>query len=164
MKTFLYFPREAGYALTPSRITSPLGWRFLILSFDRQSFQLSWWTRVVTKISSCRVNTTSRRGIKRLGISFGSIFFYFPIKVAGENLRPPALNDNPVLNLLTLNPSFSWSTKVVESKRKYRNTGYFTSTKVNFVFLNHEDKRLSVLVFLRSFWPLLFRFFNFWQV
>ena len=39
--------------------------------------------RVVTKISSCRVNTTSRRGIKRLGISFGSIFFHFPIKVAG---------------------------------------------------------------------------------
>ena len=31
--------------------------------------------RVVTKISSCRVNTTNRRGIKRLGISFGSIFF-----------------------------------------------------------------------------------------
>ena len=31
-------------------------------------------SRVVTKISSCRVNTTSRRGIKRLGISFGSIF------------------------------------------------------------------------------------------
>ena len=40
-------------------------------------------SRVVTKVSSCRVNTTSRRGIKRLGISFGSIFFYFPIKVAG---------------------------------------------------------------------------------
>ena len=39
--------------------------------------------RVVTKISSCRVNTTSRRGIKRLGISFGSIFVLFPIKVAG---------------------------------------------------------------------------------
>ena len=60
-------------------------------------------TRVVTEISSCRVNTTSRRGIKRLGISFGSIFFYFPIKVAGatllvggENPQPPALNDNPV--------------------------------------------------------------------
>ena len=41
--------------------------------------------RVVTKISSFRVNTTSRRGIKRLGISFGSIFFYFPIKVAGSH-------------------------------------------------------------------------------
>ena len=31
----------------------------------------------VTKISSCRVNTTSRRGIKQLGISFGSIFLPF---------------------------------------------------------------------------------------
>ena len=36
--------------------------------------------RVVTKISSCRVNTTSRRGIKRLGISFGSIFLLFSNK------------------------------------------------------------------------------------
>ena len=36
--------------------------------------------RVVTKISSCRVNTTSRRGIKRLGISFGSIFLVFSNK------------------------------------------------------------------------------------
>ena len=42
------------------------------------------YSRVVTKISSCWVNTTSRQGIKRVGISFGSIFFfYFPIKVAG---------------------------------------------------------------------------------
>ena len=31
----------------------------------------------VTKISSCQVNTTSRRGIKLLGISFGSIFLLF---------------------------------------------------------------------------------------
>ena len=36
--------------------------------------------RVVTKISSCRVNTTSRRGIKRLGICFGSIFLLFSNK------------------------------------------------------------------------------------
>ena len=36
--------------------------------------------RVVTKISSCRVNTTSRRGIERLGISFGSIFLLFSNK------------------------------------------------------------------------------------
>ena len=36
--------------------------------------------RVVTKISSCQVNTTSRRGIKRLGISFGSIFLLFSNK------------------------------------------------------------------------------------
>ena len=33
--------------------------------------------RAVTKISSCQVNTTSRRGIKQLGISFGSIFLLF---------------------------------------------------------------------------------------
>ena len=36
--------------------------------------------RVVTKISSCRINTTSRRGIKRLGISFDSIFLLFSNK------------------------------------------------------------------------------------
>ena len=33
--------------------------------------------RVVTKISSCQVNTTSRLGIKQLRISFGSIFLLF---------------------------------------------------------------------------------------
>ena len=33
--------------------------------------------RVVTKISSCPVNTTSGRGIKQLGISFGSSFLLF---------------------------------------------------------------------------------------
>ena len=43
--------------------------------------------RVVTNTSSCRVNTTSKWGIKQLGISFGSIFFYFPLKVAGGHVR-----------------------------------------------------------------------------
>ena len=33
--------------------------------------------RVVRKISSCRVNTTSGREIKQVGISFGSIFLLF---------------------------------------------------------------------------------------
>ena len=33
--------------------------------------------RAVTKISSCWVNTTSRLGIKQLGISFGSSFLLF---------------------------------------------------------------------------------------
>ena len=33
--------------------------------------------RAVTKISSCRVNKTSKRGFKQLGISFGSIFLLF---------------------------------------------------------------------------------------
>ena len=38
------------------------------------------YLRVVTKISSFRVNTTSRRRIKRLGISCGSIFLLFSNK------------------------------------------------------------------------------------
>ena len=52
----------------------------------------SFHSRVVTKISSCRVNTTSRRGIKQLGVSFGSIF---ALKVAGGKPRPPPLNESP---------------------------------------------------------------------
>ena len=56
----------------------------------------------VTKISSCRVNTSSRRGIKQ-GFLLVLSFFYFPMKVAGGatftlaggNPRPPVLNDNP---------------------------------------------------------------------
>ena len=35
------------------------------------------WRVVVTEISSCQVNTTSRQGMKQLGISFGSIFLLF---------------------------------------------------------------------------------------
>ena len=54
-------------------------------------------------ISSYQVNTTSRRGIKQLGISFGSIFllffFYFPMKVTGAMFlaaggNPCALHHN----------------------------------------------------------------------
>ena len=39
--------------------------------------QLLLLSRVVTKISNCWVNTTSRWEIKQLGISFGSIFLLF---------------------------------------------------------------------------------------
>ena len=53
--------------------------------------------RVVTKISRCWVNTTSRWGIKQLGICFNSIFFYFPLKVARGNPQPPPLNDSPAV-------------------------------------------------------------------
>ena len=39
---------------------------------------LSWHVgRDVTKISNCQVNTTSGRGIKQLGIPFGSVFLLF---------------------------------------------------------------------------------------
>ena len=58
-------------------------------SYYSGSFRCSWVRsrlkptfeiRVVTKISSCQVNTTSRRGIKWLGVSFGSIFLLFADK------------------------------------------------------------------------------------
>ena len=72
------------------------------LKTENKRFTHDWFVdnftltyRDVTKISSCQVNTTSRQGIKQLGISFGSIF---PWKkpgatfiVAGENPGPHLL-------------------------------------------------------------------------
>ena len=59
--------------------------------------------RVVTKISSCRVNTTSRRGIKRLGISFGSIFLLFSDKSSqGPLSQQPGKIPGPWLLMTTL--------------------------------------------------------------
>ena len=71
---------------------------------------------VVTKISSCWVNITSRQRIKQLQVSFGSILFllvfisFSPIFfwehsgamfiVAGGNPQPLPLNDSPVSNKL----------------------------------------------------------------
>ena len=50
--------------------------------------------RVVTKISSCQVNTTRRWGIKQLGISFDSIFLLFSNESrGGGNPWPLARND-----------------------------------------------------------------------
>ena len=48
-------------------------------------------SRDVTKISHCWVNTTSRRGIKQLGISLVLFFFYFPMQLAGEVPGPQLL-------------------------------------------------------------------------
>ena len=60
-------------------------------------------SRVVTKISSCRVNTTSRRGIKRLGISFGSIFSPFSNKSSrGPLSQQPGKIPGPRLLMTTL--------------------------------------------------------------
>ena len=63
------------------------------------------WRVVVTEISSCQVNTTSRQGMKQLGISFGSIFLLFssessqvpgswePGEIPGPHLLMRTLND-----------------------------------------------------------------------
>ena len=59
--------------------------------------------RVVTKISSCWVNTTSRRGIKRLGSSFGSIFLLFSNKSSrGPLSQQPGKIPGPRLLMTTL--------------------------------------------------------------
>ena len=39
------------------------------------------------KISSCRGNTTSRQGIKQLGIFLVLFFLYFPMEVAGDHIH-----------------------------------------------------------------------------
>ena len=57
----------------------------IIIYYIDTSVLLENIPRVVTKISSCQVNTTSRRGIKQQGISLVLFFFYFPIKVAGDH-------------------------------------------------------------------------------
>ena len=54
---------------------------------------------VVTKISNCGVNTTSRGEIKQLGISFVSIFLLFSYESILGKTRAPPLNDSPVLLL-----------------------------------------------------------------
>ena len=57
---------------------------FVVFAFKIKVSIILKVIRVVTKISSCQVNTSSRRGIKWLGISFGSIFLHFSIKVARD--------------------------------------------------------------------------------
>ena len=66
----------------------------IALFFGKFLFWSQYWhflsfCRAVTKISSFWVNTTSRQGIKRLGVSFGSIFLLFSYKSSwGKSLAP----------------------------------------------------------------------------
>ena len=104
-----------------------------------QYWHLLSFCRAVTEISSCRVNTTSRRGIKQLGISFGHIFLLFSMKVAGGNPWPPDLNDRP--DFVTT----CW--KMLEVKKKTQSgVTYCTSLKLAWL---HSCKRF--LWFINSF-------------
>ena len=57
--------------------------KYALYYFDQSANSIFWvlfvclYMRDFTKISSCRVNTRSTRGIKQLGISFGFIFLLF---------------------------------------------------------------------------------------
>ena len=60
----------------------------------------SFCIRVVAKISGCRVNAISRRGIEQLGSSFGSIFLLFPRRVAGAHAHTCSSQGNTWPRLL----------------------------------------------------------------
>ena len=78
-------------------------------------FERQYTCRVVTKISSCRINTTSRQGIKQQGISFGSIFLLFSNKSSrGPHSQQPGEIPGPWL-LMTALKCFSKLVKVVRS-------------------------------------------------
>ena len=88
------FQNNIGKGKVTRFISSVKSWtgsfeRARLESNDYEIYQNAKWrcqVRVVTKISSCRVNTTSRRGIKQVGIFLVIFFFYFPMKVArGQN-------------------------------------------------------------------------------
>ena len=49
---------------------------FFVTPKQGQNIEKKSW-RAIKKISSCQVNTTSRWGIKKVGISIGSIFLLF---------------------------------------------------------------------------------------
>ena len=69
-----------------SEIPSVVGvWIFFLELHNKIKIHIK--SRDVTKILSYKVNITSRRGIKQLGISFGSPFFYFPMKVAEGHIH-----------------------------------------------------------------------------
>ena len=74
--------------------------------------------RVVTKISSCQVNTTSRRGIKQLGVSFGSPIF---LLLSFESSRPPPLHDSPANYSLRKQPTHSDTTTGFPAKWRLGN-------------------------------------------
>ena len=65
-------------------------------SLEFHETSISYAYRGVTEISTCWLNTTSRCGIKKLGVSLVLFFFYFPLKVArghilsrrGKSLAP----------------------------------------------------------------------------
>ena len=57
------------------------------------------------KISSCQVNTTTRRGIKQLGISCGLFFFYFDMNSKYPGATLPVARGNPQSLALDDSPS-----------------------------------------------------------
>ena len=108
---------ESGDFVTFSEVQVIISQKLLIFTCNKRqllnyNFIQTLTSRVVTKISSCRVNTTSRRRIKWLGISFGSIFLLFSNKSRrGPLSQQPGEIPGPRLLMTTLDKKkvFRWS-------------------------------------------------------
>ena len=76
-------------------------WCFKLVLFLAEF--VNFMTTVVTKVSSCWVNTTGRQGIKQLGISFGSIFLLFSNNSSqGRHSQQPGEIPGPWLPMTAL--------------------------------------------------------------
>ena len=75
--SYLHFCQHMGYPL-PCQLNQHIFASMLRSQLDPLKLHPFLITGLsLIKISSCRVNTTSRRGIKWLGISLGTIFLLF---------------------------------------------------------------------------------------
>ena len=73
------------------------------MSFTYYILKYHGCSRVVTKISGCLVNTTSRRGIKQLGTSFSSTFLLFSFESSqGRHSQQPGEIPGPRLLMTAL--------------------------------------------------------------
>ena len=87
--------------------------------------------RVVTKILSYWVNTTNRQGIKHLVFLLVLYFFYFPLKVARDQVHNSLGN--------------SWPLPLNESP-----DGYRTCVESNLVFNHMYDYQVHFLIITHS--------------
>ena len=81
LANFIPVPRKSPSSLCKSQL-GLVSFLFSKWPIERRSCYVTLPCRVVTKISSCRVNTTSRWESNREGFLLILFFFYFPIKVA----------------------------------------------------------------------------------
>ena len=103
----------------------------MIILYDKD---IVYRFRVVTKISSCLVNTTTRRGVKRLAISFGSNFLLFSNKSSRRKSPAPALNDNPAIVTKNCLAWLAWPRFDTEARGDWEMTYWFYA-KNSFKFL-----------------------------
>ena len=87
--------------------------------------------RAVTKISSCWVRTTSRQGIKQLGISLASIFLLFSYESSQRQcLGQPGEIPGPRLLMTALNTLYFGCNLVLQRHSMMLLTAYFSNYSI----------------------------------